>query len=234
METTELKNFLNARTNWNLFVNNYVDVFIRALGKLQTFNSKLPSDEDRLSEILSAGLLEQACREILDETDILLSLPHWEKPIAPSNQQSRRNGQLGKRPDFTCVCPNARPGSHENYEFYLHIECKLLGKSTTNQRNYVVNGLQRFDSAEHQYGKDVQTGLMIGYILEKLPEEIQKEINKYMNKRIQYCPCLQFVFNTDSAYKHDQSFIRQHTRPAEFSIVHIWVDLRNNFKSPKN
>jgi hypothetical protein len=225
METTKIKNLPNAQSGWDRFVEDYVEVFVRALNKLRELGDKLPSDEDSLSEILAADLLEQACREILIETDTHLDIPQWERPIPPNNSQELRDGQLGKRPDFTCVCPNRRSGWHENYEIHLHIECKLLGKRSENQRNYVVNGIQRFDNTDHQYGKNAHTGLMIGYILGQLPEDIQKNVNKHIDKYIQYHEYLQFVFNSDAIYKYSSSFVRQQVQPFDFSIIHIWVDL---------
>jgi hypothetical protein len=226
METSKIKNFPDAKSAWLLFVDDYVEVFVRALSKLQKYDKEKSVGEDELSEMLAAGLLEQSCREILDETKIHLDIPQWERHIPPDHLQNLRNGQLGKRPDFTCVCPNLRPGRHENYEFYLHIECKLLGKRTENPKNYVIEGIKRFDNNEHQYGKNAWTGFMIGYIVGELPNILQEKVNISIDKYIIQHGHLQMVFGSERISQSTHSFVRQYTKPSDFSIVHIWVDLR--------
>ncbi|MDR2762357.1 MAG: hypothetical protein LBB88_07130 [Planctomycetaceae bacterium] len=227
MEIQKIINRPDTEQAWQLFVNHYIDVFTRALIKLQQSESDIEYsiNENILSAKLAANFLKQACYELSIEQHIQLCVPQWERPIPPDDLQNLHNGQLGKRPDFTCVCPNRRPGSHENYEYYLNIECKLLGKRIENQKNYVVNGIQRFDD-DHQYGKNALTGFMIGYLIGGEMETLQKNVNKFIDTYTSEHKHLQISFNPSFIGQDSCSFKRKNVTPFDFTLVHIWVDLR--------
>jgi hypothetical protein len=225
METSKIKDFSDATLDWNRFVDSYVNVFVRALNKLQGSKYPLPADEVSLSKML-VELLKQSCVEILEETGIRWGIPQWERPIPPKNLTEPQRGMTEKRPDFTCVYPNRRPGFLDNYEVHLHIECKLLGKHERHQKQYVVEGIKRFDTESHKYGENAPAGLMIGYIFSKSPEDIQEKVNKHITEQLTYHPRLQFTFNSKPVHKYTGKFVREAVQPSEFSIVHIWVDLR--------
>ena len=93
--------------------------------------------------------------------------PDWEKPIQPIINTEIKGGKIKKRPDFTCNLCNTITESPDNYVLPFHVECKRLGKPTSPawilNKNYVENGIKRFDSSEHEYGKRANSGLMIGY-----------------------------------------------------------------------
>jgi hypothetical protein len=48
---------------------------------------------------------------------------------------------------------------------FFHIECKRLGGADLNSK-YVDDGIMRFVSLGHRYGKDVVEGAMVGYVVE--------------------------------------------------------------------
>ncbi|MDR3199587.1 MAG: hypothetical protein LBU34_17095 [Planctomycetaceae bacterium] len=231
MDKFKIRDRTNAQEAWDIFVNRYIELFLHALVKLREESDLDESNENSISERLLIRLRESCC-EFMNKRDIRLYVPVWECPIQPTSLQDSRGGQLGKRPDFTCVFPNPRPGSHENYERYLHIECKVIGRGSAiesrDKRNYVSEGILRFDNTEHKYGKNAQTGIMIGYIVGETLEHIQESINGFIQTYINYHRPLQFDFNEINICQSHNQFERQHVLPVNFLLVHIWIDLRNN------
>jgi hypothetical protein len=112
----------------------------------------------------------------------------------------------------------------------LDVECKRLSRPSTAQwnynREYIENGIRRFDSLTHQYGKEVPSGMMIGYVIGMEPEEIRQEVNGHQTKLLPQNPELEFDFAADSPYQTEQRLRRRATVPETFKLIHIWVDLR--------
>jgi hypothetical protein len=65
MEISEIINRPNAKGAWELFIRNYIEVFVRALDKLPKYDRENSVGEDELSEMLAAGLLEESYRTYL-------------------------------------------------------------------------------------------------------------------------------------------------------------------------
>jgi hypothetical protein len=124
---------------------------------------------------------------------------------------------------------------HEKYEVSLHVECKLLGYPTSAtwilNENYVKNGIKRFDSQIHEYGKRAHSGIMIGYIISMRPEEIESEVNVYQKKHVPEYTQIKFLFDTTTLFKTRQDIKRKDVIPTQFELFHFWVDLRKCYKN---
>jgi len=216
---------------WNIFQQLYVKVFSSALSKL-SIKSPIPGDEDAISEILDL-ILREICFTIeRSNPGKEIRCPVREAPVSPTTWQELKGGKKGKRPDFTCYYYNSHALSPAELEIPLHVECKLLGKPTSPSwilnKNYVKNGIKRFDCKTHEYGKQAPSGMLIGYIIDMTPHEIQKEVNNYKSKYLPDFPDLNFQFEAESPFKTFQKITRRHMEPETFELVHLWVDLCDN------
>jgi hypothetical protein len=89
--------------------------------------------------------------------------------------------------------------------------------------------MARFDSSEHQYGKRAPAGMMIGYIISMCPGDIENEVNGHKEGHLGYFPHLSFAWDSGYVHQTEQQITRQHVTPANFSLTHIWSDLRHNY-----
>ena len=211
----------------------YSEVFSTALRELSESPS-VSGDEDAISEIL-CSILNRVCFNFGKSRNQELQTPYWETPIQPVTGDELKGGKIKKRPDFTCKFINPWAASPEKYEISLHIECKLLGHPTSAtwilNKNYVKNGIKRFDSKIHEYGKRADSGMMIGYIIGMTPQEIESEVNGYQKKHAPAYADIKFFCDTTTLFKAIQDIKRKNVIPARFELIHLWVDLRNCYKN---
>ena len=205
----------------------YVDIFSMALVQLTNEAFSL-QDENKISEHL-CPILNTVCFNESKKRKCEIRTPDWEKPIQPVTDNELKAGKE-KRPDFSCKFYNPFALRSEEHEIVLHTECKLLGKPTSKTwilyKNYSINGIKRFDSPSHEYGKRAASGLMLGYIISMEPEQIIYEINNFQKEYLPHYPKLSFQFNTPSVFKEKQNLIRENVNPKNFQLIHLWVDLR--------
>lgn len=197
----------------------YFSIFYNALTQLK-ISDEQRNDEDAISEEL-CPILRRICFEhIMD-----VRTPEWERPIQPVKKEELKGGKTRKRPDFSCTLLNSMALSKEMYEIPLHIECKRLGKKVGSWnliKNYVNNGIERFDITSHEYGKLAPSGMMIGYIINMEPLVIIDEVNK----------CLPVLFTrldktfSNKVSYYNQKLLRKNVKPKRFKLIHLWADLR--------
>lgn len=215
---------------WKQHERLYLEVFSIALTLLAEKKSSLTDDEDEISEQL-CPILRNVCFEEGKKRNCEIRTPEWEKPIQPVSDSELKRGNIGKRPDFTCTCHNPFASRAEEHEIALHIECKLLGKPTSRTwiltRNYVNNGIKRFDNRTHKYGRRACSGMMIGYIISMDPKQIANEVNEWQQKHMPQNPALSFQFVNPPVFKEQQNLSRKNVKPEKFHLIHLWVDLRN-------
>ena len=220
-------------TLWKRHILLYSEVFSTALRDLSV-SASVSGDEDAISEIL-CSILNRVCFKLGKSRNQELQTPYWEAPIQPVAGDELKGGKIKKRPDFTCKCVNPWAASPDKYEISFHIECKLLGNPTSAtwilNKNYVKNGIKRFDSKIHGYGKRADSGMMIGYIIGMTPEEIESEVNDYQKKHASEYTDIKFLFDTTTLFKTRQDIKRKNVMPARFELIHLWVDLRNCYKN---
>lgn len=238
METTSPR-IADCQDLWKNFVATHVELFERALKKLAE-TTEVPetfaNDESAISELLILRLREvRAEMSTEDEDNVHILMPVFEAPIPPTGEAELTGGRRNKRPDFTCTFPpkdadslKKYADSFKNYEFPLHIECKILGrdrgKQTKYKRNYVCLGIGRFDSPEHKYGRGAFSGMMLGYLIGETIESVVSGVNKCVEKHFARHPQIALSF-TDGIGKCSSQFEREHVLPNSFLLQHIWVDL---------
>ncbi|HAO20088.1 MAG TPA: hypothetical protein DCQ37_06100 [Desulfobacteraceae bacterium] len=219
---------------WKQHETLYVYIFSIALTQLTKRNCLL-NDEDKISEKL-CPILNDVCfeesqkRKKNQQKDCEIRRPEWQGPIPPVTDNELKGGKANKRPDFMCKYYNTDASCSEDYEISLHIECKLLGNPTSKNwilnKEYVIDGIKRFDSKSHEYGKRAFSGLMIGYIISMKPEQIVNEVNDHQQKQFPDNPLLSFQFDNPPVFKENQQLNRKNVKPSSFQLIHLWVDLR--------
>jgi hypothetical protein len=216
---------------WKRHVAVYTEVFSSALTELAG-REAVTGDEDAISESLCPIFARVCFRMTLDGKGEVRE-PVWEQPRQPVTDEELTGGKKRKRPDFTCSFYNSHPSRPEDLTIPFHSECKLLGHPTSPSwnlnRNYVTDGMARFDSSEHQYGKRAPAGMMIGYIIGMCPGDIEIEVNGHKDGHLKHFPCLSFAWDAGYVHQTEQAITRQHVTPAKFSLTHIWADLRQNY-----
>ena len=204
---------------WERHEKLYYSIFYEALKRLE-INDVQRKDEDAISEAL-CPVLNDVCFEHSQDVRV----PDWEKPIQPALKEELKGGKTRKRPDFSCNFVNSLANSSDMYTIPFHVECKRLGETVGSwnlNKNYVINGITRFDCKTHEYGKRAPSGMMIGYIVNMEPALILDNVNKYLPEKLQK---LHFVF-MKKVVSYEQKLNRKKMKPEKFNLFHLWVDLR--------
>ncbi len=214
---------------WADHVNLYLEVFARALRRLQTVF--ISGDENAISLRL-CPLLAKECFQF-EQKGRPVPVPQWEKPQQPQTQTEATQEHIGKRPDFTCSFHDTSAKSLDDWLIPLHVECKLLGRPTSAtwilNTNYVTRGIARFDLESHRYGNRASSGIMIGYIISMTPGQIQTQVNSCIKKKLPGVPPLVFALSAVPS-QSQHHFARRHVMPTPFTLIHLWVDIRNNYQ----
>ena len=214
---------------WRRHVRLYTEVFSAALQELSITGS-LPGDEDAINERLCL-LLRRICYQLSKTRDQDIHPPHWEMPIPPVTQNELKGGKIRKRPDFSCGYINPWANSYESHEISLHVECKRLGNPTSAgwilNKNYVKNGIKRFDNKTHEYGNRASSGMMVGYIISMTPKDIEFEVNSYQKKLLPDNSEIKFNFDNLRVMQTHQELDRKYVNPSQFVLIDLWVDVQN-------
>lgn len=214
---------------WQKHVHLYITVFSVALENLASISCDT-SDEDKISEEL-CPILNQVCFQKNKVSDCEVRTPDWEKPIQPITDMELKGGKKSKIPDFTCKLTNTLAASPEEHEVSLHVECKRLGNRTSPSwklnKNYVTNGIMRFDSKTHKYGMRADSGMMIGYIISMSPQNILNEVNTHFKQNCPNDPEITFKFNEKKVQRCQHKLNRNNVKPGKFELTHLWVELKN-------
>lgn len=108
------------------------------------------------------------------------------------------------------------------------IECKRLGSPSRSgwklNVHYVDDGVRRFIDPEWQYGKDVASGAMVGYVESLSPEEIVVEVNGALDRRGVSSLSLPPGAG-EPLIEMEHSFYRPF-EVSPFHLVHLWTDIR--------
>jgi len=215
---------------WQKHENLYVDIFVIALQRLADDKGDV-THEDIISEKL-CPILNTVCFEESRKNNCEIRTPDWEKPIQPITTSELKGGKVRKRPDFTCKFYNPFARYPYEHEIPFHVECKRLGSPTSKgwnlNNNYIINGIKRFDSRSHEYGKRAFSGMMIGYIINMYHGEILDEVNINQKKHCSGNPSIEFKSVKSNVHQYRQQLTRKNLKPKIFELIHLWVDLRES------
>lgn len=210
-----------------------VHLLTLALALLEDGES-LPDEEEEITRRLA-----RCCNEV--EYELSRSGPelpgtfHWEEKNWAQYLDASIPVKAVKKPDCQYRFRDQQAPNAESYAKSLPIECKRLGSfphsSHTRRLNqeYVRDGIWRFLSDDHSYGKHAPLGIMIGYVQNMDLDEILAEVNAE-------CRCREIeelVLGGDGwrpsrATHLHHSFVRSFPI-SPFALRHIWADLRRHY-----
>jgi hypothetical protein len=73
--------------------------------------------------------------------------------------------------------------------------------------------------------------MMIGYIISMTPKKIETEVNDYQKKHLPDNKKFNFTFDATPLFQTRQDIKRKNVKPDQFELIHLWVDLRNCYRS---
>jgi hypothetical protein len=214
---------------WEEFEQRVIEVFSEGLTALALI-PRLPSQEDFISREL-----HKCCRAVnhrLRKLDrgVEYVLPQLTNlPLADDEYRARR---LDKRPDFACgFHDDSLPEDQfEEADYHYTIECKRLGAPTSPtwvlNRNYITDGIARFDHPDWGYAAGTSSGLMIGFIQSMEPETILAEVNSHISPFPALSVSASGWVNKALSVLSPQKFDRR-ISIIPFTLNHFWVDLRH-------
>ena len=218
---------INFPKIWQRHVELYSKVFVYSLKDLYKANCLNGDEREDEISVYLWDILKRKCRKSSLKRGLEIPAPQIQTPVQDVETARNKGVNALNKPDFTCFRFNASEGESVG----LHIECKKLGKPSSPgwkyNKNYVTDGIVRFDSKKHQYGMNVVSGMMIGYIVSMLPRDILKEVNESQKNFLNGYPALKFNFLLRPVFSDQQKITRKHVIPKNFYLLHLWVDLRN-------
>ncbi len=133
--------------------------------------------------------------------------------------------RLRKRPDLQWKFYDENADTPEKSQRSFTIECKCLS-TTTEEKNYVENGISRFVLAEWGYGEGEKSAAMIGYIKGGTVDKHFSQINKH-NEQYNYPLLGSYPNKEQDVYRYEQKFEAREFEPQNFVLHHLWTDISN-------
>lgn len=110
---------------------------------------------------------------------------------------------------------------YEGQKAYFTIECKRLDGSIYLNKEYVLNGINRFKDP-HKYSTHLGYNAMIGFLVRKVDvEHVTQGVNRHLNSD-EYLSALSLDFA-----KGCYTFESNHRAQKEIVLFHLWLDLSN-------
>lgn len=163
-------------------------------------------------------------------------IPTLDGKNPPSESDIEPHERETKVPDFYWQFADDVAGDVRRFV----VECKRLGYPSSStwklNENYVRNGIRRFISSPHEYGKDDDTAGMIGYVQSMELEDILQEVNGIAGSNREAVSPLQL--SPDGwQEKGISTLVHDLERPfpiSPFRIYHFWVDIRRDQGLPSS
>jgi hypothetical protein len=212
------KPFREPYKDWASFVNAVICVFCRALDMIQV-TEKMKKHEDDITDYLYPEL-----EKVNFELKAGINNFARDAKIGAKTKDELGSEHIRKKPDIATGFTDPMAKTIEKYAIKLHIECKCVGSNRSSSwnlnKNYIDDGINRFDCLTHKYGEYVQDGIMVGYIISSTKPDIQKQINESLPANIEK---LDFRKN-DKVENIATKFKRKTVEPFDFTLHHIWAD----------
>ena len=195
---------------------------------LHRLRAKRPEgDEPKLNRELYFCILE-VNRENYEHGDSWFDYPPILDARNPPTPDSEDAASERKMPDLSWRYMDHQERDPRRSVRNFAIECKRLGSPAKSGWNfnshYVKNGVRRFTDLEWQYGGNVATGSMVGYVESLTRGRILAEVNEALNRL--GVPVLVLPSGLgDPLTEIEHSFPRPFVI-SPFRLVHLWIDMR--------
>lgn len=216
---------------------------LRSKEKLRRLRNIISSSHDKrpIEDKVNRELyfcLREANEELLKKGKGVKGLLLYETRNQPDFQDEIPGESEYKRCDFLWgFFDDLAVFREEVGERFFYIECKRLGAkihSGALNEKYVQNGMQRFITTEHKYGKNESSGAMIGYVENMEFDNILNEINTAITAALEaISPLLKPSegWQEQATSRIDHEFERPFPI-SPFHLWHFWIDLRGCY--PRN
>lgn len=186
-------------------------------------------DELKLNRELYFCILE-VNRENYEYGDSWFDYPPILEARNPPTPDSEDSASEQKIPDLSWGYIDHQERDPRRSVRSFAIECKRLGSPSKSGWNfnshYVKDGVRRFTAVEWQYGRNVATGSMVGYIESLTRGRILAEVNEELNRLD--LPALRPPSGLDDALTEIEHSFHRPFPTSPFRLVHLWIDMRPN------
>jgi hypothetical protein len=216
---------ISELNTWQKYKRKILEVMIEALLILQD-ETHLVEDEPVLNRRLYNCFKQANYRLKLNH------LPTYEGKNPPDPGDEERAARENKTPDFYWAFVDHTVRDPRRCARYFVLECKRLGEPSSSgwilNKNYVQNGIRRFITEEHGYGKGDESGAMIGYVQNMKFDAIFCEVNAAIEITGESVTTLRPPaggWRVGGINRLDHTFERSFPE-TPFHLCHLWVDLR--------
>lgn len=228
---------LDQIPTWDSFDRNIIEIFTRALIYLASEKSLHKNENSLNTKVYHFSKIANS--ELRKTGKGLIGCPVIEASIQPRDENDEPSTGFQNRPDIQWTIFDDQAQGIGNAYLYYTIECKRLGEPESTSwifnENYVDEGIVRFIKDDKGYAKDVDSGMMIGYIQSSSPSEILKDVNSRAEAR--KIPPISLTSGNwviDGPTRLDRHELNRNYQPQRFFLNHIWVDLRScEFQEPE-
>lgn len=175
--------------------------------------------EDELNRRLYLHITETArAIERRDGVTLPVVVPEGQNPPLVSDQE--RAAREFKRPDFYWAYHD-HDGDEPARQFV--VECKRLTIPSSGRRyteQYVIEGIRRFATVEHGYGKQAWAAAMVGYVQQIDPAVARTEIDGFLSTAT--LPTLDPEQSPDQGIARHRHQLDRPFAQSPFRLLHLW------------
>lgn len=162
---------------------------------------------------------------------LLHQMPTYDAKNPPNEGDNIPTESERMRPDFYWDIIDHQAGE-DFCEHRFVLECKRLGKPSSKSwklnEKYVQNGIRRFITQPHEYGKGNDACGMVGYVQNMTFDEILKEVNLAITQNPEP---ISLLSPPNEGWEEKGVSTMEHQLERSFPISpfrlkHFWVDLR--------
>jgi hypothetical protein len=148
----------------------------------------------------------------------------YEGRNAPSPRDRKRTTREFKRPDFQWGLMDDQAEPEDAYRHFV-IECKRLAPRARGQRIYaklyISDGVLRFVSPKHGYGKDAEGGAMVGYLQSLSVDDALADVNTNAVRR--KVPELVLAHQDGDRAADLEHRLKRDFAVSPYRLSHLWV-----------
>lgn len=224
---------ISKLNTWENFRTTIFTVIREALCLLRE-SENLPQIEDSPAQANLNRKLYFCFRKICHRKKLNYHLPSLNGKNPPVDELTEPEPRENKLPDFQWQHVD-HTADAANCARHFVVECKRLGKPSSPNwnlnQNYVNNGINRFISREHGYGKNDDTCGMIGYVQNMSFSEILDEINNEIKITAEPISILRPPKSgwTEFGVSEIEQTLMRVFAISPFVLQHFWIDLRDKY-----
>lgn len=213
------------------------DIFIVIRDALRILlqERNLPKVEDSTTQhSLNRQLAKDCFKKAVYRNQLPNHMPTYNGENPPYKDDLERHPRENKKPDFYWRFID-HTADEESCERNFVLECKRLGSQSSRNwsfnKNYVQEGIRRFITGPHEYGKGDDACGMIGYIQSMDFDQILEEVSQAISQNPELIsPLLPPTDGWQEEGINDLEHELERSFPiSPFSLHHFWIDLRSKY-----